>query len=114
MHTIQRMGCLAALLLSAAAVPAQDAVFRDGFEADLPQTDAHAARFLTQASFGPNAADIANLRAIGYSAWLTQQMALPVTEGRPFLEAKAAEGLNVSQGQRLDRWCHSAVVAGDS
>ena len=113
MHIIQRMGFLAVLLLSAVAAPAQDAVFRDGFEADLPQSDAHAARFLTQATFGPNAADIANLRTIGYSAWLTQQMALPVTEGRPYLEAKAAEGLNVSQGQRLDRWFHSAVVAPD-
>lgn len=110
------IGCfawLAGLLWIAQSVSAQDALFRDGFEADLPQSDAHAARFLTQATFGPNGADIAQLRSIGYSAWLAQQMALPASESRPYLQAKAAEGLAVGQGQRLDRWFHTAVVAPD-
>ncbi len=36
---------------------------------------ASAARFLQQATFGPTAADIANLQRIGFSAWFTQQWA---------------------------------------
>ena len=38
---------------------AQEAIFSDGFEAVVPATDALAARFLTQASFGPTKASIA-------------------------------------------------------
>jgi uncharacterized protein (DUF1800 family) len=38
-----------------------------------------AARFLTQATFGANDASIAELRATGYSDWITRQMAMPVS-----------------------------------
>ncbi len=41
---------------------------------DIPQTDAEAARFLTQATFGPTRAEIARLRQIGYTRWLDEQM----------------------------------------
>ena len=41
--------------------------------------DQDAARFLKQATFGPSDADIAHLKAIGYSAWIDEQLALPVT-----------------------------------
>ncbi len=41
-----------------------------------------AARFLSQATFGANQADIAALMAKGYNAWLTEQMALPVSSHR--------------------------------
>jgi len=47
--------------------------------ADLPKTAAEASRFLTQATFGPVDADVQAVSALGYSAWLDQQMALPVT-----------------------------------
>lgn len=55
--------------------PAQ--LHRDGME-DLiggPYTDAEAARFLAQATFGPTDADIARLRSLRYSAWLNEQFA---------------------------------------
>ena len=44
-----------------------DAGMRSGFEAaDVgPYKDADAARFLTQATFGPTLEDIAHLRAVG-------------------------------------------------
>jgi hypothetical protein len=32
------------------------------------------ARFLAQATFGPTSADIAHLKAIGYQAWLAEQL----------------------------------------
>ena len=41
----------------------------------VSQSDA--ARFLTQATFGPVDADLQRVSAIGYSAWLDQQMAMP-------------------------------------
>jgi uncharacterized protein (DUF1800 family) len=58
-----------------------DPVFHDGMEgvAAGPFSDADAARFLAQATFGPTDADIAHLRAIGYQAWLDEQFAATPT-----------------------------------
>ncbi len=42
-------------------------------------SSADAARFLTQASFGPNDTSIARVQQIGYSAWIDEQFALPAT-----------------------------------
>lgn len=42
-------------------------------------SDADAARFLCQASFGPTDAGIARVKAIGFSAWIDEQLALPAT-----------------------------------
>ncbi|WP_343626939.1 DUF1800 domain-containing protein [Roseateles puraquae] len=44
-------------------------------------TDAEAARFLAQATFGARADDIAAIKANGYAAWLDAQFALQVTAG---------------------------------
>jgi len=38
-----------------------------------------AARFLEQASWGPNAASIAHLQDIGFDAWITEQLAAPIS-----------------------------------
>ena len=43
-------------------------------------TDAQAARFLAQAGFAATAADIAAVRASGYSGWLDQQFAAPLSQ----------------------------------
>ena len=40
---------------------------------------AEAARFLTQASFGPTDASIAAVRASGYAGWIDQQIAMPAS-----------------------------------
>ena len=42
----------------------------------VPLSDAEAARFLTQATFGPTEADMNLLKPLGYSAWLDQQVVL--------------------------------------
>lgn len=42
-------------------------------------TSLSAARFLEQASFGPNAAAVARLRQIGVEAWLNEQFLMPET-----------------------------------
>lgn len=85
-----------------------------------PQTDADAARFLTQASFGPTAADVASVRALGYGGWIDQQLALAATLHRPAMEAAVAahvqvqpSGASFYKSFRLERWFDNAVRASD-
>lgn len=40
-------------------------------------TEAEAARFLTQATFGPTPSEVKHLQAIGYEAWIDEQLAMP-------------------------------------
>ncbi|KGM42217.1 hypothetical protein JY96_14425 [Aquabacterium sp. NJ1] len=42
----------------------------------LPTSDADAFRFLTQASFGPTAEDVARVKAIGYDNWIDEQFGM--------------------------------------
>ena len=44
-----------------------------------PATDADAVRFLEQATWGPTAADIAHVKAVGFKAYLDEQFSAPVT-----------------------------------
>jgi len=106
---------LAASTASAQMVP--DPIYAGGFEpADFPATDADAARFLTQASFGPTKSEIARVRAMGYTAWIDEQLATPATLGRPYLEQLAvAAGVAgaVPVQVRIDRWFHTAAIGPD-
>jgi uncharacterized protein (DUF1800 family) len=49
-----------------------------------------AARFLTQATFGPNEADIARVMKMGYSAWIDEQFAKPQASHVSAWDAAAA------------------------
>ncbi len=60
-----------------APAPAPHVVIGPAPAPDLAQIAA--ARFLEQASFGPTAAELANVRAIGAPSWLAQQLALPAS-----------------------------------
>jgi uncharacterized protein (DUF1800 family) len=60
--------------------------------ADKPQTRAEAARFLNQATFGPDEASITRLMAIGYEAWIDEQFALkPAFTYRSFMARRDEE-----------------------
>ena len=61
-----------------------------------------AARFLTEATFGPTANDITDLVKQGYSTWLTAQMALPATPQRAYTMDDFAAFNNGGQGMPLD------------
>lgn len=108
-------------LLGAGSVHARiyDHISANGFDVpvDAPTSDAEAARFLTQATFGPTAPEIARLRAIGYGEWMDEQLGAVATRERPFVEqviaARTAAGQNVSQSQRVDRWLWIAVYSKD-
>lgn len=79
-----------------------------------------AARFLTQASFGPSPAAIDEVRALGPAAWIDQQLGLVPTLQRPTVEQQIAAAVAIDPrpaGQqivfRLDRWFSSALYAPD-
>ena len=85
-----------------------------------PQNDAEAARFLTQATFGPTQTEIGELKSLGYNAWLDRQITLDPTTQRPELENHAANnalsdprGPNFYAGLRQERWFGSAASASD-
>lgn len=44
---------------------------------EVAPTDAQAARFLIQSTYGANAAEIAKVKQLGYAGWLEQQFATP-------------------------------------
>ena len=58
-----------------------------------------ASRFLMQATFGPTPEAIAELRSLGYAAWIAQQRALPPSLLQPYIRAIKADGA----GPRTDR-----------
>lgn len=105
------------LASSAAAAPAYsyDLLFRGGFEtvADAPASDAEAARFLTMATFGPTAAEVARLRGVGYAQWIEQQLSMPATLERPTVEALDAGVQNPGQSDRRAQWFKVAITAPD-
>lgn len=104
---------------SAAAPCTGDCIMTDSFENEffLPESDADAARFLNQASFGATKASIAAVRASGFEQWIDQQFAAPQTLAFPFLEqvAKARHDANrnIDSTDRIHRWYDTAVTAND-
>ncbi len=67
--------------------------------------DQLASRFLAQATFGPSAASIAELRALNndFNLWITQQAALPVTLSVSYLDAGRAAGLFTTSDTNYNR-----------
>jgi uncharacterized protein (DUF1800 family) len=85
-----------------------------------PRSDGDAARFLTQATFGPTSADIASVRQLGYRAWIEMQKAIPPTLIRPSMEAQiAAEVLTQPRpaqaynAYRMEYWMQAAMRGPD-
>jgi len=79
---------------------------------------ADAPRFLTQATFGPTAADIVTLQSQGYSGWIATQVALPETAHRAATDADAAAFPNtgqytVTQNNRQAAWWKISLTAPD-
>jgi len=66
------------------------AVTAAGAVTDRPATRYDAARFLTQATFGPNDYDIEVVMKLGYGAWIDRQFTLPATSHRAYWEAADA------------------------
>jgi uncharacterized protein (DUF1800 family) len=121
-HARVRVAALLAGLLFAGAASAQQpthgigTMFHDSFDGTAagPTTDADAARFLAQATFGPTDADIAQVRAIGYQAWLDEQFAAPPTYQMNYLNwAGDTLGEQVGQNTRQEAWFLGALGGPD-
>jgi uncharacterized protein (TIGR03437 family) len=72
-----------------------------------------AARFLTQATFGPKLSDITELQNKGFDQWLNEQFALPVTSHISYLEAAEAAGGAFYQTQMMESFWKQAVTGQD-
>ena len=73
-----------------------------------------AARFLTQATFGPTDAEIAKVQAIGYSAWIDEQFAMAATPHLPYVQANFTPGPNVGNFNFMqDSFWQQAIPAPD-
>jgi uncharacterized protein (DUF1800 family) len=80
-------------LSTGAAVLAQDPTTTP----PAPQVSAMAAaRFLEQAAFGPNPASIAEVQALGFSAWIDAQIALDSTQWSPIPDPSVNANGNTS------------------
>jgi hypothetical protein len=64
-------------------------------------TQTEAARFLTQATFGPTSAEIQRLSGMTYAQWIEEQFAKPQTLHRLYMNQAAADLASV--GQQLSR-----------
>lgn len=84
---------------------------------DIPTSDAEAARFLTQATFGPTPAEITRLRQIGYRRWLDEQLdpsRTPATLVLPHLQQLVANGVAAPTPQnRRNYWLWQTAAARD-
>jgi len=109
----------AAAAASSAQASTHDHIFAGRFDIppDAPASANDAARFLTQATFGPTPADVAYLSAVGYGEWIDEQLAKAATLGEPTVEAvvtaRTNNGQAVNQTQRLNRWYWQAAYAPD-
>jgi uncharacterized protein (DUF1800 family) len=67
-------------------------------------TDAGAARFLRQATFGPTLASIATLQSRGYDGWITDQQAMAPTSHLAYVDALGIPGDFDSNNARESLW----------
>jgi uncharacterized protein (DUF1800 family) len=78
-----------------------------------------AARFLTQATFGPAETELAALTGNAYATWIDVQLATPPTYHRAAVNARAAEWIARGdtsggwQGPRNETWWQRALTAPD-
>jgi uncharacterized protein (DUF1800 family) len=84
------------------------------------RSSGEAARFLNQATFGATAAEIRQVRQLGYAAWLDAQFRKPATKHLPYVQKRRAELLARSgddddgyQRPRQEAWWQAALTAPD-
>ena len=83
-----------------------------------PATSGDAARFLTQATFGPTTNDMAAMTTNQFAAWIDHQLALPATRHLPYVQFRRAElmardGNDGWQQPRQMAWWQHALTAPD-
>lgn len=97
-------------LLTACDRSGDDNAAVDGSPVVLTPDAVGAARFLTQASFGPTEAGIDELQASDLNSWIDTQISLPVSETLPYVKANS-NGSN--REARHDIWWRNAILGED-
>ncbi len=84
------------------------------------RNDGEAARFLTQATFGPTADEIRKVKKIGFAGWINDQFKRPAFKHLEYVRARRAELLARSGGNddgyqapRQEAWWQAAVGSPD-
>ena len=72
-----------------------------------------AARFLTQATFGPTTADIAIVQRDGYAAWIDAQFAMPVNFHSAVIDNVLSSGQGINRDTTQEAFWKTAVTAPD-
>ncbi len=73
-----------------------------------------AARFLTQATFGPKLSEINSLAtATSFDPWLTQQRNVTPTLQLPYLQQREASGAQMVQAERINAWLQATITGPD-
>ncbi len=74
-----------------------------------------AARFLTQATFGPSTNDIATVQALGYAGWIINQFSLPVTYTLPVVLTNASADPTdpYPSSDWFNTWWQNSITAPD-
>lgn len=114
-----------AALINVVTAPSSAVVsFLVGEAADLgynpvPASDAEAARFLIQSTFGPSSPGISELRTRTYAEWLTVQIGLPASVHLPFYQRRRDENVTQNNGNdgygipRQEAWWQMSLTAPD-
>ncbi len=77
----------------------------------VPASLSDAARFLTQATFGPTLPEIDRVQSMGYEAWLAEQFAAPPSSFVGFLNGITGE--TVDEPHLQEAWMTHAMVGPD-
>jgi uncharacterized protein (DUF1800 family) len=103
------LAALAAAGMAACGGSGGDAPAAPVAPVEQPASRAEAARFLTQSTFGPNDAQLDRVMSIGYSAWIDEQLALPLVSHRASWEAvdAAIKAADPAGGAGQDQVLHS-------
>jgi uncharacterized protein (DUF1800 family) len=78
-----------------------------------PPTANEAARFLTQATFGPTEQDITDLQHMYLTTWIQAQMQEPPTYLKPLLDERKANGDSIGLNEFDDAWWFAALRGRD-
>ncbi len=89
-------------------------IHADGFE-NIGPADAEAARFLQQAAFGPTLSDIERVKQLGFEGWIEEQLALPASLTRPYVEWVDSVDHDAWQNNdaRIEAWMVFAMGGAD-
>lgn len=79
-------------------------------ESGARPTEAQAARFLMQATFGPRMEDVEHLVDIGIEAWVDEQIALPISYTSPYILAIKADFAATTKDPELSGYASNDTI----